>query len=729
MFARRLITGYDERRLRNLLVALFLALAVPTAVLIWQAFGQLKWEAIHHYRTLAEEMTGRIDAALVERMRSIDARSFADYAFLVASGDPSANLVQRSPLSSFPVQEELPGLIGYFQVDAQGGFSTPILPPHGADARSFGIGDVEYRERLQLASQIQQVLAANRLVRPPSELDARHDMGSTSALSARAERSRTDDERQSEAAIASGTTTGVMEGLEASPASPTSSESNEGDAYSQRIFDALSDSRTARDESEKRSGRQPFADRAVSEDRDTPQAAAREVDAGFDSKQPVPGRAGSLEELAPREGVDDAGRAMRKEQSALPEPVAITPGTGTANDASPAALRISTFESEIGSFEFSRLGSGHFVLFRRVWRNGERYIQGLLLDAETFTQELIGAQFAGTALAPIADLIVAYDNDVLRTFDGAATGHYPVVADEFDGTVLYRSRLTSPLSRLQLLFSLDRLPPGPGARVLGWATLVIAIVFVAGFTAFYRLGVSQIELARQQQDFVSAVSHELRTPLTSIRMYGEMLREGWVPEEKRQACYGFIHDESERLSRLISNVLQLARITRGDPQIDLKLANVGDLMRRVEPKLAGQVERAGFDLRVQWFDGADDAVISVDEDCFAQILINLVDNAIKFSRDAADKTIEIGCRRRTDGQVAIAVRDHGPGVPKDQMKKIFELFYRPGSELTRETVGTGIGLAIVHQLTLAMGGSVELTNADPGASFVISFPAERTARG
>jgi signal transduction histidine kinase len=118
------------------------------------------------------------------------------------------------------------------------------------------------------------------------------------------------------------------------------------------------------------------------------------------------------------------------------------------------------------------------------------------------------------------------------------------------------------------------------------------------------------------------------------------------------------------------------------------------------------------------------AIINVDEDCFAQIVINLVDNAIKFSRNAEVKAIEISSKRITDNRISFSVRDFGPGIPRDQMKKIFQLFYRSESELTRETVGTGIGLAIVKQLTLAMNGSVDLMNVEPGAEFRIVFPTK-----
>jgi signal transduction histidine kinase len=286
--------------------------------------------------------------------------------------------------------------------------------------------------------------------------------------------------------------------------------------------------------------------------------------------------------------------------------------------------------------------------------------------------------------------------------------------------ILYRSRLSAPLDSLELIFSINRLPPPAGASVLGWVTLVLAIVLVGGFYALYRLGIGQINLARQQQDFVASVSHELKTPLTSIRMYGEMLKEGWADEEKQKQYYNYIHDESERLSRLISNVLQLAKISRNEPQYDLQPVAVSQLMSSAESKISSQVERAGFGLR--FVNDVDDASISVDEDCFMQIVINLVDNAIKFSKDAEEKVVEVRSKSSADG-VVFLVRDYGPGVPQDQMKKIFELFYRSESELTRETVGTGIGLAIVYQLATAMGGSVDLVNVEPGAEFRVLFPA------
>ena len=725
MLPNALIKGLDERRFRNLLVLFFLALAVPTAVLIWQAYSQLKWEAFHQYRGAAEELTRRIDTGLNDMIRTADARSFADYTFLVVSGDPNANFVQRSPLSDLPVIADVPGVMGYFQVDTEGTFSTPLLPPPGTEPASLGIGGNEYNDRLRLAEEIQTILADNRLVQPRSELG----VGGAIGLSVATPAIVVDGEER--AAVGGRSDARSLDNdVDAGPEGrPSGQIAAANESYSQQIFDRLNRPGSAAEPSAIGAGTLD-PDDAARATAATEQSARRsskvselKLDAALQQKSEAIERESAKEQLSDGGFADTRIRAKRREKIALPETLAAAEGDSIANLTGPKDLRISTFESEIDPFEFSLLDSGHLVLFRKVWRGGERYIQGLLVDQAAFTQHVIGAHFVDTALSAMSSLIVAYQDSVIQTFGGGDQSGYPDFAQELDGALLYRSRLTAPLDSLELIFSITRLPPGAGATVLGWVTVVLAAVIVGGFALLYRLGLSQINLARQQQDFVSAVSHELKTPLTSIRMYGEMLKEGWAAEDKRQSYYEFIHDEAERLSRLIANVLQLARITRNEPQINLQPVNVGALMRDTESKISSQAERAGFRLRFNSSDAAEKATISIDADCFAQIIINLVDNAIKFSGNAAEKTIDVTSKRTSDSCIQISVRDFGPGIPKDQRQKIFELFYRSESELTRETVGTGIGLAIVHQLTLAMNGSVDMVNVDPGAEFRITFSA------
>jgi signal transduction histidine kinase len=726
MLPGTLIKGFDQRRLRNLLLLFFLALAAPTVVLIGQAYSQLKWEAFHQYRGLAEALTARIDAHLIDMIGNADQRSFTDFAFLVVAGDPSANLVQRSVLSSYPVPQDLPGTLGYFQVGSDGSFSTPLLPSAGSDPQALGISRDEFSNRSQLAQQLQSVLADNRLVKLKSQ--SRLEVGQFRPTVPAAASPGTVLKEEKEAVD-------KVELLSSARQLASEPEYVAEETYSQQVFDQLNQPRkdTPADLVPATSGLAGAlemddalldADQGQQRFNTGGKVADLKLDSALQKKSEDAERSGSSISASPGRRSVTRERAKRLERSASPENIGAASVPAFADNDVPRETRIRTFESEIDPLEFSLLDSGHIVLFRKVWRDGERFIQGLVIEQDTFIKTVVVAAFNETVLAGMSQLIVAYQDDVIFTIASADNSSYPNGNESLDGTLLYRSRLSTPMDSLELIYSITRLPPGPGAGVLGWVTLVLALIFTGGFITLYRLGVSQIDLARQQQDFVSSVSHELKTPLTSIRMYGEMLKEGWADEEKKQSYYEFIHDESERLTRLISNVLQLARITRNEPQFDLRPVRVGQLMSQVESKISNQVERAGFELAFIRDPLSDNASIDIDSDCFAQIIINMVDNAIKFSKAAATRRIEISSKLCKKDEVAFTIRDFGPGIPKDQMKKIFTLFYRTESALTRETVGTGIGLAIVHQLTLAMNGKIDVINKNPGAEFQLRFPKQ-----
>ncbi|MGR8931307.1 MAG: sensor histidine kinase, partial [Gammaproteobacteria bacterium] len=426
----------------------------------------------------------------------------------------------------------------------------------------------------------------------------------------------------------------------------------------------------------------------------------------------------------------DERRLARKEQAVLPAP-SVMPLARQSLDESLAAsanegdtkqrLRITTFESEIDPLEMSLLDSGQFVLFRKVWRNGERQIQGMLLDRQAFIWNIVRSAIFATALANTTDLTIMYRGENLGTLNGR-TDRYPLSsARDLKGQLLYQTSMSAPLGELELIFRITRLPLGPGTQVLVAVSIFAAVMLVVGFYQMYRLGMAQIRLARQQQDFISAVSHELKTPLTSIRMYGEMLREGWVSEEKKRRYYDYIFDESERLSRLINNVLQLARMTRSEMPINAREISLAECMELIRAKVGVQIERAGFEPVFHSVVPVETR-LKIDPDHLTQIMINLVDNGIKFSAKQTNKRIEISCDALRDKTAVFGVRDYGPGIPNDQMKKIFKLFYRSENELTRETVGTGIGLALVHQLAVTMGGRVDVINKQPGAEFRVYFP-------
>jgi len=705
------LTGLDRKRLRLWMAVFFLALAIPTGFLVYQAYSQLKWEAFHQHRVLAEELAARIDARIIQLVNTEEARSFADYAFLNVAGDPAANFLQRSPLSTWPPSSPVPGLVGYFQVDSKGEFTTPLVPPAGAVMSSYGISATELEQRLALQLKIEQILGRNRLVQGGAA--GRVAGGKADAKAPHAVEPYRHGQTSPAAPLAGGDRGALLQSTLDDLAAPAELQPAEQEVAGQAAFDRLNKAAAPREQEKKR--------QAAS-------ALGRVEDLKLDYRYQSES-ADETRRQATSEAPTVAKRA-RKESSALPEPVeesgavdnsATSEAGNRAQSPLENGIRIRTFESEIDPFEFSLLDSGHFVLFRKVWRDGQRYIQGALIDQQPFINGLIETMFLDTALSNMSDLVVAYRGNVLSAISGRGEQEYLSSAESLRGTLLYQTRLSAPLGDLELILSINRLPAGAGGRVITWLAAILLLVLCGGVYMLYRLGARQIDLTRQQQDFVSAVSHELKTPLTSIRMYGEILREGWASDDKKKTYYDYIFDESERLSRLIANVLQLARMTRNNLQGEKKLLPVAELMDGIRSRVSAQATRAGFELNLNCDAGAGRNAIEVDPDWFIQIFINLVDNAAKFSAGVEQKVIDVGCQLLCDGSIQFSVRDYGPGVPEDQIKKIFKLFYRSENELTRETVGTGIGLALVHQLARAMGAHVDVVNCEPGAEFRVEF--------
>ena len=255
-----------------------------------------------------------------------------------------------------------------------------------------------------------------------------------------------------------------------------------------------------------------------------------------------------------------------------------------------------------------------------------------------------------------------------------------------------------------------------------WYFSIIAIVLLAvtlGLASLWRNATAQIKLAQKKDDFISAVSHELRTPLTSIRMYSEMLEKNWVKsQDKVVEYYGNMRQESERLSRLIENVLDFSRIQRGRKKYAFNAGDINKCVADVVEMMRPYAMLKGFSIRIE--SGRIEQA-AFDADAVTQIIVNLLDNAIKYARDAEDKTITV--RTKTDGKfTVIEVEDHGPGVPHRQRNKIFEQFYRSAAESTRETAGTGLGLALVKKFAEAHNGFVEIIGAKPtGAIFRVAL--------
>jgi signal transduction histidine kinase len=242
---------------------------------------------------------------------------------------------------------------------------------------------------------------------------------------------------------------------------------------------------------------------------------------------------------------------------------------------------------------------------------------------------------------------------------------------------------------------------------------LLVVVALAGLAAVHRMTSVVVQYAERRNNFVAAVSHELKTPLTAIRMYGEMLRDGLVAsEEKRDSYHRAISEESERLSRLIDNVLEFSRLEKGKREMRLVVGHPGDALSEIAERLRQHVTREGFALRLEI--EPDLPSVRFDPDALVQVLFNLVDNALKYATPSEPREIVIGCGKDEGGRVVVSVRDHGPGVPRRELRRIFESFYRIEEELTRSAKGSGIGLALVKELGESMGASVRGENVHGG---------------
>ncbi|MBF0199626.1 MAG: HAMP domain-containing histidine kinase [Planctomycetes bacterium] len=338
-----------------------------------------------------------------------------------------------------------------------------------------------------------------------------------------------------------------------------------------------------------------------------------------------------------------------------------------------------------------------------------------MIQSKPYLDKYIEGPFKSSALFDQIRLVVAWRGSILCSFPST-----PLDSQKQD-ILLYRSHFSSPFEAAECVMSIPE-NSIPGSKLLSMSISFFIVLLLVGMIVIDRLISKQMALTQQQSDFVASVTHELRTPLTSIRMYGEMLKEGWVAEDKKNQYYDFIHSESERLSRLIANILVLAGLSNRSHEPSFEEHKLSSLIDMLESKITAQITNAGFDLELPDSEKCSGTVYT-DSDIFMQIIINLIDNALKFSKNATQKKISIGVKH-IDSALSISIRDFGPGIPKDKEKKIFALFYRGENELTRTTQGTGIGLALVKQLSESIQAKVEVSQASPGAIFHLTLPTE-----
>ncbi len=258
----------------------------------------------------------------------------------------------------------------------------------------------------------------------------------------------------------------------------------------------------------------------------------------------------------------------------------------------------------------------------------------------------------------------------------------------------------------------------------GGMILLTAAVAGAGTWQTHRAFARQLAVNEQKSNFVSAVSHELRAPLASLRLLAEGLADGRIDEEgKRREYAGFLVQETRRLGALVENVLGLSRIDAGRSPYEFVSTDLARLTRETTQRLQPIAAERGIQLEYRGPDPATEPVeIIADGLTLQQALMNLIDNALKHAPSGTPVVVSLEAGSSPEF-VQWSVRDFGPGIPAEDHQRIFERFFRRGSELRRETQGVGLGLTLVREIVVAHGGTVRVeSEPGKGALFIVQLP-------
>ena len=652
------------RRVRLAFVLLVIGLAIPMGLLIQRALGGVQIEREAQNRAVAERVFDEMERVLTDFLQAEDERSTNEYSFYYTP-DGAPNEVQvRSPLSETP---EEPFVVGYFEIGVDGIIRTPLIPEDPGVAK--GRGDFELSlERETRATRILEV--ASRLDLGEGRIERRFPPLRSAQAPATTRRVASRDGKGSDAV---------------GPAEDVSS-----DAYV--VLQQLNRGARERAEREKKVVTEKsvpyggFADsigakapgRAVPAE---PEADALAFDASSSPSevfeaQPI------AEEAPPRAAALAQGEVLRQRLEALP---------GAAERLAALATAVT-----VDPFLGRPAPEGLLVLMRTVLVGQGAVRQGIVIDVEELLGHLRENTFGEGTLEGAA-LELGFAGDLIGR-----------------ERPRYRHRFGEPFDTLTVDLLLAPLGDVAGGRaVFLLSALSLGVMGLALF-ALYRMVAVTVSFAERRSNFVAAVSHELKTPLTAIRMYGEMLRDDLVPSgEKRDEYYRSITAESERLSRLINNVLEFSRLEHGTRGVELRVGDITPAVKEAIELLAPHAEQRGKRLELALDPDLPD--VRFEHDALLQVLFNLIDNALKYAPNALEPVIEVGCRK-VPGGIELSVRDHGPGVSSAHAPRILEAFYRGENELTRRTQGTGIGLALVKGLAEEMGARLTVGNA-PGGGF------------
>ena len=381
----------------------------------------------------------------------------------------------------------------------------------------------------------------------------------------------------------------------------------------------------------------------------------------------------------------------------------------------------------------SRLANGNydepvFVAVRDEFRDLANQLNSIRTTMASRESEM---QRLSTVLTAMTDGVIALDNEQRVQFANVAAGQLL----DFKPQEIHGRKLLQAVRNNQLQEMVVRLLASQRSEEIEIkfgddnlrSLLVHATSFEDGQQADSPFSVVMMiynlsevrRLDAMRRDFVANVSHELKTPLSSIKAYAETLSAGAIhDEDNRDRFVRQIEEQADRLHQLISDLLSLARIEQGNQLLDIQRVSLGQVVQECVEEQQRSADRKQIALSI---DGTEKTVwVEVDKDGLRQILVNLIDNAIKYTPEGGRVTVGW---RKEDHLIALEVADTGIGIPEEMRDRVFERFFRVDKARSRELGGTGLGLAIVKHLAQSFGGNVSVDGvAGGGSKFVVRLP-------
>ncbi|NNF98685.1 MAG: HAMP domain-containing histidine kinase [Desulfobacteraceae bacterium] len=660
------------KRLKLIIIFFFIAIVIPLGYIVLKTYHGLRQEESAQFRYFAETLFDSMENEMAAIVRNEENRAVHEYNYDYRIGGTENALDERkrSPLSTEPVKEYI---LGYLQNNPDGSFQTPLVRAEQDLSTEESMVFNELKDINTVFNQrkftISEVKPAPVPSAPPMASVPPKEAGKSSFA-------------------------GKYLNVEKTP------ESRKYLGTKQKRIEQITKSQAL--------------SLTQTPQTLTAQKAARKSEAEG-QKKAVSGAAAEMPSLAASGGLAfDASSNM----DAIEMESAPWDDVQEETAPKPGAPVTTNFQVEVAPFQSVFISKEIIFIFRRIMIDQQIYRQGFALKVKPFFSYLAGAHFENQPMARFANLrFNIIDNGMENEIFRSGT---PVNQDNH---ILVRS-FPMPYNFITASLSCDSLPASTGRRPLNVILMVLMTVIFLGFIAIYQSARTIVDLSERRSKFVSSVTHELKTPLTNIRMYIEMLELGIAGNKDReQEYFEILGSESERLSRLITNVLELSKLEQKQRFFNYQTGNFKDVIREVETAMRPKLMADGFVFVAQHHIKSH---FTYDREVMIQVLINLIENSIKFGKSGTSRELTLGVHQSED-RTLISLSDTGPGIPKSALKKVFNDFYRVDNTLTRTTGGTGIGLALVRKFVTAMGGAVSAANnGGPGCTITITLPREKS---